>query len=159
MENTSLVLFNDASLGDMFSSFNPKDMELKVKLYNAINSPDKKLGDCINQEITMRDVVVSVVQLNAKNDDDDHSGRGSRMKPPAAWEDENTEYGKKTTSYRVVIIDKDGVSYTATSNGIYNSINHMRNIFGTLHFDEGLRVKVNQIQTKNGKTLTLSIVA
>ena len=148
--NTETVcVFDDPKIGAQYASFSPDDMEGKIKLYNAINSPDKRISDFINTPIVLQDVVVMAVKLSSKyNDTDDNSGDGS------PWRDEDD---KTRDGFRVVIIDTEGISYTATSNGIYNSIKTMRSVFGTLHFAEGLPVTIRQVKAKNGKTLTLSL--
>lgn len=140
--NQSIMIFNDPNIGDQYSSFSPDDMTGKVKLYNAINSPDERLADFINTPITIRDVVVSRVKLAERINTSDSN-----------WNEESGE----REGFRVVLIDMDDKSYTATSTGIYNSICTLRGIFGTLHFDEGLKAIVKQVKTKNGNTLTLAL--
>lgn len=137
-----ICIFNDPRIGDQFTSFSPDTMEGKIKLYNAINSPAQRLADFINTPIYIRDVVISRVKLAEKVDPNADN-----------WNQESTE----REGFRVVIIDNDDVSYTATSNGIYNSVSTLRSVFGTLHFDEGLKAIVKQIKTKNGNTLTLAL--
>lgn len=144
----SLCVFNDPRIGAQFSSFSPEEMSGKIKLYNAINSPDNRIADFINTPITIRDVVISRVSLMEKVDRNDANG---------PWETEGETADKGREGFRVVIIDTDDVSYVATSNGIYNSVSTIRSIFGTLHFDEGLKAVVKQIKTKNGNTLTLAL--
>lgn len=141
----ALCVFNDPKIGAQFTSFSPEDMAGKVKLYNAINSPDERLADFINTPITIRDVIVSKVSLAEKID----------RSEPSPWDGDDTSTTRE--GFRVVIIDSDDRSYTATSTGIYNSICTLRSIFGTLHFEDGLKAVVKQIKTKNGNTLTLSL--
>lgn len=138
----TVCIFNDPKVGEQFTSFSPADMAGKLKLYNAINSPDARLADFINTPIVIRDVVVSKVELVDKVN-------------PAAdnWDSEGTT----RIGFRVVVIDMEDKSYTATSTGIYNSICTMRSIFGTLHFEEGLTAVVKQVKTKNGNSLTLAL--
>lgn len=138
----TVCIFNDPKVGEQFTSFSPADMAGKLKLYNAINSPDARLADFINTPIVIRDVVVSKVELVDKVN-------------PAGdnWDSEGTT----RIGFRVVVIDMEDKSYTATSTGIYNSICTMRSIFGTLHFEEGLTAVVKQVKTKNGNSLTLAL--
>lgn len=143
--NESIAVFNDHKIGTQYSSFAPDTMEDKIKLYNAINTPDEQIADFINKEISIADVVIRVVTLTARKSMD--------ADMPQEWVEANTD----KQGYRVIIIDGDGKSYSATSNGIYNSICTLRGIFGTLHFDTPLKAQVNQIKTKNGNTLTLSL--
>lgn len=137
----TLAIFNDPKLGEIYTSFSPDSMEGKMMLYNAINSPDNRIADFINTPIHLRDVVVSKVKLANKID------------AVGDWTEEQPE----REGFRVILIDIDGKSYTATSTGIYNSISTLRSVFGTLHFEEGINVVVRQIKTKNGNTLTLAL--
>lgn len=153
MKNTNettqaLSVFNDPKIGAQFSSFSPEDISGKMKLYNAINSPDERIADFINTPIMIRDVVVSKVTLAEKVSDKDDKN---------PWEDEAAVSEKSREGFRVVLIDTDEKSYTATSTGIYNSVCTLRAIFGTLHFESGLKAVVKQVKTKNGNTLTLTL--
>lgn len=143
--NETLCVFNDQKIGNQYASFSPDSYADKVKLYNAINTPDHQLADFINREIKISDVVIRVVTLTAR--------KGMSSDAPAAWVEDNID----KMGFRVILIDDNGESYAATSNGIYNSICTLRGIFGTLHFDEPLVAMVNQIKTKNGNTLTMSL--
>lgn len=143
--NVALHIFNDPSIGDTYTSFNPADMEGKVKLYSAINSPDHKLADFINKQITVKDVVVCKVVLSGR--------RGDALKDSPFKEEDS----KDRDGFRIILVDVNGETYTATSAGIYNSVKLLRSIFGDLHFEDGLAVTVLQLKTKNGNTLTLSL--
>lgn len=116
-----------------YSSFVSDDIESKRKLYNALNSPDFKVSDCINREITIADAVLT----------------------PVALTDERT--GEVKEAVRSIIIDTDGKTYNATSSGLHASLRNILNIFGTLHFEDGLPVIVQQVKTKRGSTLTLTL--
>lgn len=140
----TVCVFNDRSIGDTFCSFQPDSMEGKVRLYNAINNPDKRIADCINKVIKVRDCVIKAVKLSEERNNVHN------------WTDETS--GKDRDGFRVILIDEEGVSYNATSAGIYNSVSTIRSVFGQLHFDEALTVEVNQVKTKNGNTLTLKVV-
>lgn len=140
----TVCVFNDRSIGDTFCSFQPDSMEGKVRLYNAINNPDKRIADCINKVIKVRDCVIKAVKLSEERNNAHN------------WTDETS--GKDRDGFRVILIDEEGVSYNATSAGIYNSVSTIRSVFGQLHFDEALTVEVNQVKTKNGNTLTLKVV-
>lgn len=143
--NQPVAVFGEAELGTTYSSFSPEDMEGKIKLYNSINAPAAKIGDCINQTIHVVDVVVCAVKLAGTRTD-----KTGKDLP----EDQQTP---DKDAFRVILIDKDGLAYAATSAGIYNSVSTIRKVFGDLHFDTPLPVIVRQISTKNGSTLTLQI--
>ena len=147
MSTESLMIFNDPKMPDQYASFQPDTVDGKIKLYNAINSPDERLADVINMPIILRDVVITKVQLS------EEMNKPNDKNPFAVETNEN----KAREGFRVILIDTEDKSYTATSAGVYNSVCTMRNVFGTLHFDEGLKVMVKQIKTKNGNTLTISI--
>lgn len=116
-----------------YSSFSAQSIDDKKKLYNALNAPDFKIADCINKEIVISDAVLTPVSLV----DDDT--------------------GEAREAIRSIIVDKNGKTYNATSSGIHASLKNLLNIFGTLHFDDGLPVIVQQIKTKRGSTLTLTL--
>lgn len=127
---------------DTFMSFAAKTQEDKVNLYNAINVPDYKVSDFINREIMLRDVIIMDVEINRDNSFD----RGN-FEP---FED-------KRKANRVILIDMNGKSYAATSDGISNSVRTLMNVFGTLHFEDGLKVTVRQVNVKRGSLLTLAL--
>lgn len=118
-----------------YISFTAESMEDKIKLYNAINSAKYKISDMINKVINIRDVVLKEVMLV----------------------DEKT--GEATPQMRSIIIDDKGDTYAATSSGVYSSLTNILTVFGTLHFEDGLKVTVEQKATKRGSTLNLAIVS
>lgn len=127
---------------ETFMSFTATTQEDKVHLYNAINVPDHKLSDFINRDIMVRDVIIMGVEINRDNPFDNGNFE--------AVED-------KRKANRVILIDTDGKSYAATSDGISNSVRTLMNVFGTLHFENGLKVTVKQVNVKRGSLLTLSL--
>lgn len=135
MNELSVQNKNELAVGgaEFYSSFNAESINDKKKLYNALNSPDFKISDCINREIVIKDAVLT----------------------PVTIADEKT--GEIREAVRSILIDKDGKTYNATSSGIHASLKNIMNIFGGLHFDEGLTVIVQQITTKRGSTLTLTL--
>lgn len=140
-----LAIFSKPELGDTFASFDASGFEEKVSLYNAINDPTERIADYINRPILVRDVIVKRVSFADMNDGGD---------APDGW---TGEARGMREGMRTILIDVNGVSYTATSTGIYNSVCTLNSVFGTLHFPDGLPVVVNQVKTKNGNTLTLRI--
>lgn len=133
--------------GGQFISFTPDTQAERVKLYNAINNPDKRVKEMINTPIELVDVVISEVILQSTFQD---GKGGDSFTPPSDGVD--TKKG-----YRVVLIDKDGKSYQAVSAGIYSSIKNIEAVFGGLHFEEPLTVIPRDVKTKNGNTVTLQI--
>lgn len=107
----------------------------KVKIYNAINNADKKIADCIGETLELVDVVAH----------------------PAQVVDEET--GEVVEILRTVLIDKDGVSYSASSVGITNSLEKIFAIVGMPSWaDEPLKVKIKQIATGNGNNKVNTLV-
>lgn len=131
--NTAMAAFTGSEAADMFVSFDAQTNAEKVKLYNAINSPDTRIADMVNKPICMTDVIMVKCKINERST------------------------GMERDAVRVIIMDDNGETYTATSSGIANSIRNIFNIFGTLHFPDGLNVTIEQIRTSNGNTLTLKL--
>lgn len=103
----------------------------KVKIYNAINNAEKSLNDFIGKRLDIVDIVAYPVELV-----DDESG-------------------EIVKSVRTVLIDKDGIGYSAVSAGVTNSLNKIFGIIGTPEngawHDEPVAMEVRQIKTRNGQ--------
>lgn len=107
----------------------------KLTLYNAMNNPDKRLGDCINEKINVKDVFVEVVKC------------------------ENRETGEKQSCPRVVLIDENGVGYQCVSIGIFSALKKLFAVFGEPGtWAKPVTVKVKQISKGDRKMLTLDVV-
>ena len=122
---------------DMYCSLKADSFKTKASVYNAINAPDKKLSEMINMIIEVRDIVAHEVQLV------------------------NEETGLVTKCLRTILIDKDGVTYNAVSQGVANSLTRIFQIFGEPNtWDHPIKVKPVQKVTNNGtnKVTLLEIV-
>lgn len=117
-----------------FCSMKAETQEDKTKLYNAMNNPDKRLGDCINMQIKAKDLYVEVVNCT------------------------NEETGEVTACPRIVIIDDKGVSYQCVSIGIYSAIKKIIQVFGAPTWHSPVKLEVKQITKGNRKMLTLNVV-
>lgn len=107
----------------------------KAKLYNAMNNPEKRVGDCINEQIAIKDVYVEIVNCT------------------------NRETGEVTTCPRVVLIDVNGVGYQAVSLGVFSALKKIFAVFGEPNeWYKPLTVKVKQLTKGERKMLTLDIV-
>lgn len=133
----------NVNTNETYMSFNATTQEEKIKLYNAINVPDYKLSDFINKSISVRDVIIMGVEINREVNPFDNNGFDG--------------VDDKRKANRVILIDMDGKSYAATSDGISNAVRTLMNVFGSLHFEDGLNVTVKQINVKRGSLLTLSL--
>lgn len=80
--------------------------EEKVNIFNAMNSAEKSIKECVNMELHIVDVFMEVVQCI------------------------NEETGETKACPRTVLIDKDGVGYTAVSVGVFSSLKKLFQVFG-----------------------------
>lgn len=104
----------------------------KIKLYQAMNNPSKRLSDCINLEIHLKDVFVEVVNCT-------------------------DELGMTQLCPRIVLIDDNGVGYTCVSIGVFSSLKKLFQIFGVPTYKEPLTVVPTQITNGQNKILTLNV--
>ena len=112
----------------------------QIAIYNAINSADESLSDHIGEVLEIVDVVAHPVQIA----------------------DEIT--GEIVDCLRTVLMDKNGKSYTATSQGITNSLARVFSLVGMP--DDGawqkepVKMKIKQVKTRNGnnKVNTIELV-
>lgn len=118
-----------------FCSMTAKTPEEKAKLFNAMNNPDKRIGDCINMVINAKDLYVEVVNCT------------------------NEETGEVTACPRIVIIDDKGVGYQAVSVGIFSALKKVIQVFGAPTWETPVKLKVQQITKGSRKMLTLNVEA
>lgn len=118
---------------DSFCSLKAETPEEKATLFRIMNSPEKRISDCINQTILVKDVYCEVVQVT------------------------NKETGEVNTCPRVVLVDKDGIGYQSVSFGIYGSLKKLFQVYGVPTWNEPVPVKVIQISREKNKILTLTI--
>lgn len=114
-------------------SFKAESHEDKVKLYNAMSNPDKKIADCINSTILLKDVYCEMIPMV------------------------NEETGEINNTPRIVLIDKEGRSYQAVSFGVFNALKRIFDVFGTPTYETPLAVKVIQISSGKNKMLSLAV--
>lgn len=139
-ESTELALnintINAANVGTMICSIkpNPDDRETSAKIYAAMNDPEFKLADFINKKIEITDYLIEIVDIA------------------------NEETGEVSTVPRVVLIDKDGKSYQATSYGIANSVRNLCLSVGDAPWAPPLKLEVKQKAIKRGFMLTLKMI-
>lgn len=116
-----------------FCSFEAKTEEEKAVLFKAMNNPEKRLGDCINMTIKVKDLYCEVVKC----------------------EDRNT--GRKIACPRIVVIDDKGVGYQAVSLGVYGAIKKLIQVFGPPTWEKPIPVEIKQITKGENKLLTFDI--
>lgn len=117
-----------------YSSIKGDSREEKARLFKAKSNPDKRLADCINQKIYVKDLYMEVVTIT------------------------NDETGEVQDCPRVVLLDKDGISYTSVSFGVYNSLRSLVAVYGEPTWEEPIPIIVRQKETgKNRKQLVLDV--
>ena len=117
-----------------FCSMSINTHENKLLLYKAMNNPDKRIGDCINMEIRIKDVFCEIAQLV------------------------NKDTGETKCVPRTVLIDDNGVSYQAISKGIFTAVSKLFQVFGTPTWNDPITVKVRQISKGDRNILTLDVI-
>jgi len=111
-----------------------------VAIYNAVSSADEQLADHINEVLEVINVVAHPVNLV----------------------DEET--GEMINCLRTVLVCKDGKAYSATSQGITNSLARIFSIVGMpdggAWEKEPVKMKIKQVKTRNGnnKVNTIELV-
>lgn len=108
--------------------------EEKATLFNAMNNPDERIADHINETIAVKDLYCEVVQCV------------------------NQETGEVSTCPRIVLIDDKGKSYASVSLGIYSAMKKLMTIYGQPTWDKPIKVKVMQISKGTRKMLSLKLV-
>lgn len=118
-----------------FCSMTPKNEDEEIVLYNAMNAPEKRVGDCINMIIEVKHIYCEAVTCV------------------------NRESGEESVCPRIVLIDKDGVGYQAVSMGIYSAVKKLMTIKGNpATWKKPVKLKVTQVTKGDRKLLTLNMV-
>ena len=107
----------------------------KKELFNALESCDALLNDCVGQEIDIKDMYVEEKQVI-------------------------DETGEVKTKYRTILFDKNGQTYATGSYGVYNVLKKIVQIYGLPEsWEKPLKVKVAKRPIGNGKqSLTLTLM-
>lgn len=108
----------------------------KKELFNALESCDVLLNDCVGTEIKLADIYVEEKQVV----------------------DETT--GEIKSKYRCILFDESGQTYATGSYGIYNVLKKIIGIYGFPDtWEKPLKVKVAKRSIGNGKqSLTLTLM-
>ena len=116
------------------STFDLSTTEGKLKAFKAINTPDHRIKDFINMEITIKDIYIESVSLQSI---DEATGETTLEKAP-----------------RSIIIDDKGESYTAVSFGVFNSLKRMVEILGAPStWEKPLKFKIKQVSKGADKNI------
>lgn len=118
-----------------FCSMKPKNEDEEIVLFNAMNNPEKRIGDCINMTIEVKHVFCEVVTCI------------------------NRETGDANLCPRIVLIDKDGVGYQAVSLGVFSALKKIFGIKGNpATWKKAVKLQVVQITKGDRKLLTFNMV-
>lgn len=90
-----------------WSSLTPKTQEEKIKFFNHVNTPDKRLKEMVNMEVEISHVYAEMIDFIDR------------------------ETGESTPGVRMVFISPDGTAYQAASKGVYSCTQKLFQIFGT----------------------------
>lgn len=113
-----------------YCSLVPKNEEQQINLFNSINSPQKKLKDMINLEISVRHVFAEECEYIDK------------------------ETGESMPGVRIVLIDENGESYSTSSRGIFNGLSKLFALFGTPeHWKKAVKLKIRQVSVATDKNV------
>ena len=146
MENQEIKNVNEETKGELtlfsgikqnvYCSKITESEEDKKELFNALESCDVLLNDCIGQEIEIKDIYVEEKQVI------------------------DIVTGELKTKYRTILFDKSGQTYATGSYGIYNVLKKIVQIYGLpTNWKNPLKVKVVKRPIGNGKqSLTLTLV-
>lgn len=102
----SVLSVSNSSNLQPYCSIKAENFEDRKKLFNYINSPNKKVSECINEVINLKDIYIGVVPIT------------------------NEDTGEVTECMRTVLIDTDGNAYQAVSSGIFNATRNLLYICG-----------------------------
>lgn len=118
-----------------FCSMIPKNESEEMILFNAMNNPEKRIGDCINEVIEVKHVFCESVNCV------------------------NRDTGEVSICPRIVLIDDKGVGYQAVSLGVYSALKKVFAIKGSPEtWKKTIKLKVMQITKGERKLLTFNMV-
>ena len=133
-EKQELTLLSNVKT-KMYCSKKVEKEEDKKDLFNALETCDALLNDCVGHEIEIKDIYCEEKEVI------------------------DDETGELKNKYRTIIFDKNGQTYATGSYGIYNVIKKLISIYGYPTWENGIKVKVAKRTIGNGKSsLTLTFV-
>lgn len=119
----------------MYCSMQPKNEDEEIILYNAMNNPEKRLKECINMTLNIKDVFCEVVQC------------------------EHKETGEMQACPRIVLIDDKGVGYQCVSLGIFSALKKIFAVKGQpCTWKKPVKLEVKQILKGDRALLTINMV-
>ena len=134
-EKRELTIF-DSENKKVYCSKVIETEEEKKEMFNALESCDILLNDCVNNEIELKDIYIEERQVIDK------------------------ETGEIKTKFRTILFDVNGQTYATGSYGMYNILSKIVKIYGLPDtWEKPLKVKVAKKPIKDGKSsLTLLLI-
>lgn len=131
----------NAGAGAMITSLraNPNDRAASVRVFNAMNNPNERIANHINETIEVQDYLIEMAEI----EDTDSYGNG---------------LGSYSVVPRVVLVSSDGTSYQAVSYGIANAVRNVVMVCGDAPWKPAVQLKIKQVPTKRGSMLTVDMV-
>lgn len=134
-EDERFIMDLTAERKTQFCSMIPKNEDEEIVLFNAMNNPEKRIGDCINMTINVKHVFCEVVTCV------------------------NRETGETNMCPRIVLIDTDGVGYQAVSLGVFSALKKIFAIKGSpTTWKKPVKLQIIQITKGDRKLLTFNMV-
>lgn len=134
-EDERFIMDLTAERKTQFCSMIPKNEDEEIVLFNAMNNPEKRIGDCINMTINVKHVFCEVVTCV------------------------NRETNEASMCPRIVLIDTDGVGYQAVSLGVFSALKKIFAIKGSpTTWKKPVKLQVVQITKGDRKLLTFNMV-
>ena len=145
MSETALTTFDDSNNTnlmvdltaptDQYCSLIPKTDKDRADLYNLMNTPQHRLKDMINMELTITDVYCEMVSLV------------------------NQETGAIEKAPRIVLIDDKREGYACVSYGIFSSLKKLFAVVGQPSWPKGIKIRIKQIsKSADRNVLTIQLV-
>ena len=134
-EKNEITLFTGVK-NKIYCSIVAETEESKKQLFNALETCDALLNDCVGQEIDIQDIYVEEREIT----------------------DEET--GEVKPKYRTILFDANGQTYATGSYGIFNIVKKIVSIYGLPNtWENPVKVKVSKRPIGNGKqSLTLTLI-
>lgn len=111
----------------------PGNVEQAKVIYNAMNNPTHKVADFVNKKILVENFLVEVTEMS------------------------NEETGEIQNAPKCVLIGPDGISYLATSKGVFNSLRNACVAFGMAPWPGGISFVPKYVKVGRGNMLTLDM--
>ena len=136
MENENQLTLFSGIKQNIYCSKVTKTEKEKKELFNALETCDALLNDCVGQEIEIEDIYVEEKQVV------------------------DEESGELKTKFRTIIFDKSGQTYATGSYGIFNVMKKIIGIYGLPDtWEKPLKVKLAKKPIGDNKqSLTLILL-